>query len=249
MQTLKPNWPAPPSVKAHTTLRKGGISQAPYNELNLAQHVGDDSNFVITNRNHLKENLQLPNEPIWLEQTHSTIVIPALPENRGKNADASFTTEANAICAILTADCLPILLCNKQGTYVAAIHAGWRGLANGIIEQTLKLANIPFNDIMVWLGPGIGPAVYEVGDEVRELFINENSETIKAFTPSPNLRWLADIYALARIRFKKQNITEVYGGEYCTYSAPELFYSARRNGFQTGRMASLIWITDSRTTD
>src|SRR5688572_1665332 len=143
MNVIKPNWPAPSHVKAYTTLRTGGVSIAPYHAFNLAEHVGDDNSHVQTNRSLLKKHLALPNEPIWLEQTHSTIALPANSENRGKEADAAFTQQPQQICVVLTADCLPILLCDRKGTHVAAIHAGWRGLANGVIENTIAAMDFP----------------------------------------------------------------------------------------------------------
>lgn len=240
---IKPNWPAPDHIQAYTTLRTGGTSKEPFDKFNLAQHVGDDPENVQTNRELLKTILKLPNEPIWLQQTHSTIALKASPENRDQEADASFTEEANQVCAVLTADCLPILLCDKPGTQVAAIHAGWRGLLNGVIESTLKALSIPTSEILVWLGPAIGPVHFEVGAEVRDQFIAHQAAAIDAFTPSPNDRWLANIFMLAQLRFLKHNITSVYGGDRCTYSDPLSFYSYRRDGAKTGRLASLIWIS------
>jgi YfiH family protein len=239
---IQANWPAPDNIKAFTSTRTGGISQPPYSELNLGDHVGDDPAAITANRLFVKNQLQLTEEPIWLQQTHSTIVCEATPDNIDKEADASFTHEPNRICTIMTADCLPILFCNQQGTHVAAAHAGWRGLANGIIETTLKALNLPPEDILVWLGPAISAKHFEVGDEVKNIFEQAMPEAAQAFSPSPNQRWLADLYELARLRLRKQNISQIYGGEYCTYSDKELFYSYRRDAGKTGRMASFIWI-------
>lgn len=241
---IKPNWPAPPHVKAYTTLRSGGVSAAPFDTFNLAQHVNDNAANVNKNRAILKNELALANDPIWIQQTHSTIVLPATSENRGKEADASFTDQANQVCVVLTADCLPLLICNREGNKVAAVHAGWRGLAHGIIENTLKALAIPASDLLVWLGPAISQKNYEVGEEVRNFFLTSNPEAESAFTPSPNQRWLADLYALARLRLKKIGITEVYGGDYCTYEDATKFFSYRRDGDKTGRMASLIYISE-----
>ncbi|EKD74083.1 MAG: hypothetical protein ACD_45C00083G0005 [uncultured bacterium] len=241
---IQPDWPAPPNVKACTTTRVGGVSLAPYNELNLALHVGDAKQHVQKNRTLLKTRLALPSEPIWLEQTHSTIVVPATADNLGKEADATFASEPNCVCVVLTADCLPILLCNRAGTHVAAIHAGWRGLANGIIENTLKTLDLPSGELLAWLGPAIGPNAFEIGHEVRDLFLKSHPDTEQAFLPSPNGRWLGDLYALASLRLHTLGITNIYGKPYCTYSDKEQFFSYRRDGSKTGRMASLIWIAE-----
>ncbi len=218
---MTPDWPAPAHIKACTTLRSGGFSLEPA---------------------LLKKTLALPEEPIRLRQTHSTIALPATPENSGKEGDATYTQIPKRVCFIRTADCLPILLCNRNGTMVAAIHAGWRGLADGIIESTLAAMNLPGKDIIAWFGPAIGPNVFEVGEEVRERFLNAQSDATQAFIPSPNARWLANIYALARLRLERQGVIDIYGGQYCTFSDKELFCSYRRDGNQTGHMASLIYI-------
>lgn len=241
---IQPDWPAPANVRAFTTLRSVGHSKVPFDKFNLAYHVGDNEKDVQANRELLKNLLNLPNEPFWLEQTHSTIVLPITEKSTDKKGDASFTNQAKQVCVIMTADCLPILICNRKGTYVAAIHAGWRGLADGIIEKTLQAMNLSSDDMMAWLGPAIGSKVYEVGAEVRERFIANDIEANQAFVPSKNEgRWLADLYALAKLRLYKQNISAIYGGEYCTYSDKDRFFSYRRDGNQTGRMASLIWMT------
>lgn len=240
---LQPNWPAPQNIRAFTTLRQGGVSQAPYNEFNLAQHVHDNPQHVTLNRALLKEKLNLPAEPVWIEQTHSTIALTAQPSHRNCEADATFTTETNQVSVILTADCLPILLCSIKEPFVASIHAGWRGLANGIIESTLAASQQNSHHLIAWLGPAISAAHYEVGDEVRNYFLNADSMAETAFTPSLKGRWLANLYALARLRLAKAGVSEVYGGDYCTFSDPQRFFSYRRDGSQTGRMATLIWIT------
>lgn len=243
MNFIKPSWPAPAHVKAYATLRTTGHSQAPFDSFNLAEHVGDEKAAVAANRALLKSKLALPAEPVWLEQTHSTIVLPALSENRGKEADASFTTTPRQVCVVLTADCLPILLCDKAGTQVAAIHAGWRGLAHGIIENTLAAMQMhAAADMMAWLAPAIGASVYEVGDEVRQVFLAQDQEAELAFAPSPNKRWLADLYLLARQRLQKFGVKQIFGGEHCTFSDSASFYSYRRDGQATGRMASLIYL-------
>jgi YfiH family protein len=219
---LTPNWPAPKNIQAYTTLRPHDLRAQP---------------------TLLKNIVPIPNEPIWIKQIHSNIALPASPQSADQTADAVYTDQFNQVCAILTADCLPILLCHRQGTHVAAIHAGWRGLANGIIENTLHALNLSNADLLAWLGPAIGPNHFEVGDEVRALFIEKDAEAATCFKPSPSQRWMADLYALARLRLKKQHVTAIYGGEHCTYSEQEHFFSYRRDGQDTGRMASVIWIS------
>lgn len=229
IELITPNWPAPSHIKAFTTCR------------NVAFNMKD-----VANRQILKKECKLPSEPIWLEQVHGTAAIEALPENTGGEADASYTTLENSICAVFTADCLPILLCDQQGQFVSAIHAGWRGLANGIIEQTLK--QLPAsNNLLAWLGPAIGPDAFEVGDEVYAIFTDKNPNAKQAFKPSKNGRWLANLYYLARLRLENHGVNAIYGGEYCTYTDDKRFFSYRRDGNLAGRMASLIWITDSRS--
>lgn len=241
---LQPNWPAPSTIHAYTTLRMGGVSQAPYDEFNLATHVGDNPEHVIANRELLKKTLAITSEPIWIKQTHSARAIPATAENAEQEADATFTDKTQQTCVVLTADCLPILLCNHQGTHVAAIHAGWRGIAHGIIEATIAGLSLPSHDLLAWLGPAISPANYEVGAEIRSQFIDLHPEAELAFQPSPNQRWLADLYALAKIRLLRQGISAIYGGNFCTYADNKRFYSYRRDGEKTGRMATLIWINE-----
>lgn len=241
---ITPTWQAPTQIKAFTTLRSGGVSQPPFEHLNLAMHVGDSIEHVTQNRIQLQQQWALPSEPIWLKQIHSTIALPAKPDNRNRQADATYSNEPNQVCVVLTADCLPILLCNRQGTYVAAIHAGWRGLANNIIEKTLAISYTQPHDLMAWLGPAIGPKSYEVGDAVREAFIQQNAGMTHAFTPSRPHHWLCDLYAIARIQLQQLKVTAITGGEYCTFSDTERFYSYRRDGEKTGRMASLIWISE-----
>lgn len=240
---IQANWPAPPNVHAYTTVRTGGFSVAPYDEFNVGEHVGDNPEHVSANRALLKTLLHLPNEPIWIRQTHSIITVEAIPQNTFVEADASYTNQANQVCLVQTADCLPLLICHRLGTHVAAVHAGWRGLANGVIESCLDQLNLPPDDILVWLGPAISSRHFEVGEEVRTAFLEQMPTAHHAFTPSPNKRWLADLYELARLRLQKRGIKHIYGGEHCTYSNNTLFYSYRRDGEKTGRMASLIWIS------
>lgn len=229
-----PIWPAPSHVKALTTVRENG---------NFALHVNDDPHNVLLNRERLKLTAHLPQEPLWLNQTHSIKVVDVDDFNAQKNptvdADASVAFKPNQICAVLTGDCLPILLCNKTGTCVSAIHAGWRGLAGGIVEAALEKLNCDPDTILAWLGPAIGPTVYEVQDDFLAAFEDYQSE--KTFKPTKNGRWLANMYALATERLKRLGVTAVFGGDFCTYQDSTRFYSARRSGITTGRMASLIW--------
>lgn len=240
---IVPDWPAPPTVRAGTTTRHGGVSLPPYESLNLGDHVGDKPEAVCENRRRLFQQRQLPNEPVWLKQVHGVTVVDAATTHGVPEADASFTTHSNIVCTVMTADCLPLLFCNKQGTVVAAAHAGWRGLLDGVIEATVLRMNVAADDLLVWLGPAIGPAAFEVGDEVRDAFIAHDAAASAAFKPSPNGRWLADIYQLARQRLDRLGVTAIYGGHCCTHSDAERFYSYRRDNV-TGRMASLIWMTE-----
>ncbi len=239
---LVPDWPAPPSVQALQTTRAGGVSAAPYDTLNLGLHVGDHPLSVAVNRQRLSG--LLPSEPVWLDQVHGTTVVEAGHTGCIPRADAIVTRNLNAVCVVMTADCLPVLLCDVHGTVVGAAHAGWRGLAGGVIESTVKAMQVDPAQLMAWLGPAIGPQSFEVGNEVRETFISQDSLATQAFTPlgeSGDGKYLADLYALARLRLKSMGVDRIYGGGFCTYSDRERFYSYRRDG-QTGRMASLIWL-------
>lgn len=237
MNLILPNWPAPRNVRACTTTRDGGVSLGPYASLNLGDHVGDDPAHVAENRARLRRELELPAEPLWLTQVHGT----AVAEGAGGCADASVAFGPGTVCTVMTADCLPLLLCDRAGTAVAAVHAGWRGLLAGVIEAAVSRLHVPGADLLAWLGPAIGPQAFEVGEEVRAAFVAEDAAAAVAFHPAPGGRWLADIYALARLRLARCGVTAVYGGELCTWSDAARFYSYRRDGV-TGRMASLIWL-------
>jgi len=236
---ITPNWPAPPQVKAYTTTRKGGYSQSPYAGFNLATHVGDAIESVTENRAALRQVLQIPSEPVWLEQVHSITATTAISANMNCVADACYANDIGQVCVILTADCMPVLFCNREGTKVAAIHAGWRGLANGILEEVLQY--FADSDILVWLGPAIGSQAFEVGEEVYAAFTSFLPEAKRAFTPIGNNHWLADLYLLARQRLENKGVKTIFGGDFCTYSDSARFYSYRRDKI-TGRMASLIWL-------
>lgn len=256
MNLITPTWPAPSNIKAFTTTREGGVSAGMFGQFNLSAQAGEAIDIVEKNRALLKAQLALPAEPIWLTQVHGTQVVCAdsmqqlqhttqaedtLATNTAHTADASFSQQPNTVCAILTADCLPLLLCNTAGTRIAAIHAGWRGLAAGIIETTL--ATLPTDKWLVWLGPAIGPRAFEIGEDARTLLLRDNpSDTIALTARAEKGKWLADLYQLARLRLNRLGINQVYGGDYCTYTQNTLFYSYRKQ-HPTGRMASLIWMT------
>lgn len=236
---LVPDWPAPNNIHAVTTLRTGGLSTGCYASLNPATHVGDDLNVVAQNRKIIRESLALPTEPVWLQQVHSNIAVDSAKVESVQHADASYSHAANVVCTVMTADCLPLLVCSTDGACVAAIHAGWRGLLDGIITNTITAMST--NNLLVWLGPAIGPDCFEVGGEVREAFIEKSAAFARAFKQHGD-RWLADIYQLARIELRTLGIDKVYGGDFCTVTEHERFYSYRRDK-ETGRMASLIWRT------
>lgn len=244
IKLIKPEWNAPANIVAFTSCRTGGCSVAPFDSFNIAQHVGDDINHVQLNRQ------RLPNQQnfVWLQQIHSNhcVQLP-LQDNTEVQADAVFSRQKMQVCAVMTADCLPLLLCNRQGTEVAAIHAGWRGLADGIIENTVAKLHSKPDDLLVWLGPAISQANFEVGEEVRQAFTGY----AEAFIASPNtsaeqVKYQADLYAIARAKLLQLGITQISGAEYCTYQQPSLFYSHRRASHQglstTGRMVSAIYL-------
>lgn len=236
-----PNWQAPAQVKAYTTTRAGGHSQAPYDSFNLADHVGDDPEAVVANRALLRRTLQLPSEPLWLNQVHGTQVIEADMRNVGKEADASYAKTTGQVCVVLTADCLPLLLCNRQGDQVAAVHAGWRSLAAGIIDRVLQQFSTPVTELLAWLGPAISVNKFEVGEEVYEQFVQIDPQAATAFQTVDKNRWLADLYTLARQQLQARGVTQIEGGDFCTVTEKKRFYSYRRDQ-QTGRMATLIWL-------
>lgn len=235
-----PEWPAPANVRALQTTRKGGTSVAPYSSFNLGSHVAD--NPLAVSRNRMLLAPLLPSEPVWLNQVHGITVADAGHAGCLPDADASVTTHPGAVCVVMTADCLPILLCDDQGTVVAAAHAGWRGLCDGVIEATVSTMNVPASSLMAWLGPAIGPRQFEVGDEVRAAFVKSHSQAAAAFVRRGEGKWLADLYQLARLRLNALGISRIYGGGLCTFSDAERFYSYRRDGV-TGRMGTFIWLS------
>ncbi|MEQ9940668.1 purine nucleoside phosphorylase YfiH [Pectobacterium aroidearum] len=238
---IYPDWPLPESVKSCSTTRIGGHSVAPYDSLNLGNHVSDEPVHVTANRQTLVDMAGLPAMPHWLEQVHGTDVIRIGEESSTSVCgDAAYTDKKGQVCAVMTADCLPVLFCAINGDEVAAAHAGWRGLHAGVLEETLACFRAQPTQIMAWLGPAIGPDAFEVGPEVRDAFIQHDSAAASAFRPEGN-KFFADIYQLARLRLRAAGVTQIFGGNACTVSEPHKFFSYRRDGV-TGRMASLIWL-------
>ena len=236
---LTPDWPIPANVRACVTTRAGGVSLEPFDSFNLGDHVGDDPAAVAENRHRLTAELGC--QPAWLSQVHGIDVVEADP-SVVSTADASWSATRGIACTIMTADCLPALFCDRAGTRVGAAHAGWRGLAGGVLEATVDAMGVVPAELLVWLGPSIGPQAFEVGPEVREAFLKDHAEAERAFLPSANAgKYMADIYELARIRLAAKGVTAVYGGGFCTFTDTERFYSYRRSS-RTGRLASLIWL-------
>ena len=240
---LHPDWPAPPQVRSVSTTRSGGVSLPPYDSFNLALHVGDQPEAVVANRQQLLTHLGLQTEPCWLQQVHSNRVIEAHASAEVIEADASVSHRPQLACVVMTADCLPVLFCDRLGSVVAAAHAGWRGLADGILEASLKAMQVDASDVLAWLGPAIGAQAYEVGAEVRDAFVQQMPAAESAFVATCEAHWLMDIYQLARQRLQASGVKHIYGSDSCTFSDRERFYSYRRDGV-TGRMASLIWLQD-----
>lgn len=245
LPVIEPNWSVPAHIKAYSTTRLGGFSSVPIDGLNLALSVEDDRDDVIKNRARLMEALNLPEPPRWISQTHSTIVHDASALEAICEGDALFTTKPNQVCAILTADCLPIILTNEAGTFVSAIHAGWRGLLNGIIENTLSACHHMDDTMIAWLAPAISQKAFEVGPEVREAFMAHNPHYGDFFIDSERANhFYADLYSIAREKLKAFGVKahNIFGGDYCTHSSPDLFFSYRRDGKTSGRQATLIWM-------
>ncbi len=238
---LKADWPAPAGVVAGTSLRSGGVSVGRYSSLNLGAYVGDASDSVAENRRRFLEACDLPQEPVWLSQVHGTGVIIDPPENADSpRADAVLGRNAATVCAVLTADCLPVLFASQDDREVAAAHAGWRGLLSGVLEATLAVMISPPDRILAWLGPAISQASFEVGPEVREQFCDRDAAAAMHFAENSRGRWQADLYGLARQRLRLAGLQQVYGGGYCTYADPHRFFSYRRDG-ECGRMCSFVF--------
>lgn len=239
---LEPDWPAPAGVHALSTRRTGGVSETPFESLNLGAHVGDRAEAVAENRRRLRAAARLPSEPVWLSQQHGTDVLDLdRPHELPRSADGSFTRRPGRVCAILTADCLPVLLASDCGAGVAAAHAGWRGLAAGVIESTVRALALPPSSLLAWIGPGIGRAHFEIAAEVRDELLRADPAAEGAFELNARGRYRADLPALARRRLERLGIARIYGGDECTHAAPEHYFSYRRDG-RTGRQATLIWL-------
>jgi YfiH family protein len=252
LEMLRPDWPAPPRVRAAVTLRAGGVSRPPFDSLNLAAHVGDDPEAVAENRARVRRALELPREPVWLTQVHGIEVVTlarstqatgsaATNASDAPTADAAITREVGEVCAIGIADCLPVLFAARDGSVVGAAHAGWRGLAGGVLEATVRALKSEPRQLLAWLGPAIGPEQFEVGAEVRAAFLERDPRAEHAFVPNSRGRWQCDLYALARARLDALGVNATYGGGWCTFADPQRFFSFRRTG-RCGRMTALIWL-------
>ena len=237
---IEPDWPAPTHIRACCTTRMGGVSQGYFSSFNLATHVEDERLHVEQNRSILKLQLKLNDEPAWLNQTHSTFAVN-LDKEISRDADAAITSTPGCVAVVLTADCLPVLFTDLEGSVVAVAHAGWRGLLNGVIEATIGKINRPPQQLLCWLGPAISQKNFEVGEEVKQAFADQQIDSQKHFLPGRKGHFQADLYELARDRLKQQQITRIYGGDYCSYGHESLFFSYRRSK-KCGRMASMIWI-------
>lgn len=240
---LKADWPAPANIVAGTTLRNGGVSEGVYASLNLGAHVGDRALAVGENRQRVAERLRLPGEPYWLRQVHGHRVVRAPFGDAEPEADACLTGETGVVCAVLTADCLPVLFCSADGSAVGAAHAGWRGLSAGVLEAVIAAFDCDPGSLTAWLGPAISQPSFEVGAEVRREFVDHDAAAARHFERNAAGRWQADLYGLARQRLESSGLKAIYGGGRCTYRETDAFYSYRRNG-ECGRMASLIFRRD-----
>jgi polyphenol oxidase len=238
-----PDWLAAARVRAWVTERAGGASSGPYAELNLATHVGDAPQRVAENRARLRAGIALPGEPVWLEQVHGATVLD-LDRDAVGPADGAVTSREGVVCAVLTADCLPVLLADRAGTRVGVAHAGWRGLLSGVLPAAVHAMRAPPAEILAWLGPAIGAASYEVGGEVRDAYLARDARAAAAFTPNARGRWQADLYALARASLAQAGVGAVDGGGFCTYREAARFFSHRREA-PCGRFATLVWLAPS----
>jgi YfiH family protein len=238
---IVPDWPAPASVKALITTRAGGVSTGPFASFNLGLRTGDDPQAVAANRDTL--NALLPQQPRWLRQVHSASVVEADALAGRPEADAGIARRPGTVCAVLVADCIPVLIADRAGTTVAIAHTGWRGLAGGVIENTARRMAVDPRGLIAYLGPGIGPGAFEVGADVRDAFLARDADAAAAFTPHAPGKWLADLFLLARQRLRRAGVGEVHGGTLCTYSDARRFFSYRRER-RTGRMAAVIWLTE-----
>lgn len=242
---ITPDWPAPASVKAVSSTRLGGVSEGPFASLNVGLTAGDLRSIVTRNRALLRRAASMPAEPAWLQQVHGTELVELNGDDpQGVTADGSHTTRSSVVCAVMSADCLPVLLCNHAGTKVAALHGGWRGLAAGIINKGVERF-AKSDRLLAWLGPAISVSAYEISAEVRDQFICKDETMATCFKPSRTGHWFADLYALARKQLASVGVTAVYGGQFCTYTQADKFFSFRRDG-KTGRMVSAVWLDPDR---
>ncbi|MGI9275944.1 MAG: peptidoglycan editing factor PgeF [Endozoicomonas sp.] len=241
---LIPDWPVPENIRAAVTTRLGGVSQGSYSSFNLGTRSGDLPEAVAANRQLLTDDWNWSNSPQWLKQVHGADVVCANTGGLEQEADASWTSTVGLPCVVLTADCLPVLFCDRKGTTVAAAHAGWKGLAAGILEETIKAMAVPPGELMAWFGPAISQKHFEVGPEVRNAFLKVQPEAESAFIPGEGDRWMGDLYLLARQRLSAAGVNNIYGGGLCTFEDTRRWYSYRRDGQQSGRLASLVWFDD-----
>ena len=244
VKTIRPDWDVPSNIHVFSSTRLGGVSEPPYDALNLGSSVNDRPEHVQRNRALIVENIKAPGQPHWLNQVHGrdvTFIDCFHQHNDAIEADGSFTRETGQVLVVSTADCLPVVVANATGTAVSVMHAGWRGLADGVLQS--GLAHFAEEDeLHAWLGPAIGPDVFEVGHDVVDVFLSRNKENATAFKPAGGGKFMADIYTLARLALNRQRRVIISGGDYCTYSQPELFHSYRRDGSASGRMATFAWI-------
>ena len=245
LEIIAPDWPAPARVRSAFTLRTGGVSVSPYDSLNLGAHVGDAGDAVAENRRRVRDRLGLPAEPGWLQQVHGVEVADldaaVSPTSEAPRADAAVTRTPGHVCAIQVADCMPVLFAARDGSAVGAAHAGWRGLAGGVLEETVRKLAVSPQQLIAWLGPTIGQGNFEVGEEVRSAFVLRDPDAASAFETNARGRWQCDLYALARRRLSALGVQDVFGGGWCTYADAARFFSFRRDG-QCGRMAALVWM-------
>lgn len=237
---VTPDWPLKDKVNVVTTTRFGGISLPPYHQFNLAAHVGDDIEHVNSNRQHLVRLLNLPAEPKWLQQVHSRHVINAGLADTEQQADASFTIDDDVVCVVMTADCLPVVFSDLHGRCIGVAHAGWKGMLDGVLQSTIKEMSNFSRPEVAWLGPAIGPDVFEVGADVYQAYVDQDAQFKQAFEIKNTTKWNFNLYQVASIILKTSGVNHIYGGEYCTFTDKERFYSYRRDGI-TGRMATLVW--------
>ncbi|MEX2259849.1 MAG: peptidoglycan editing factor PgeF [Woeseia sp.] len=240
MDWLCADWPAPAGIVAGTTYRYGGVSDGPWRSFNLGAHVGDSNTAVSENRRRFRERCGLPDDPRWLQQVHGVTVVADPAAGAAPQADAVVTRAKGLVCAVLTADCLPVALTTRDGRVLGLAHAGWRGLAAGVLERTVAALDAPPGDMLAWLGPAISQPAFEVGDEVRDQFLALDDSADACFAQNPAGRWQADLYGLARLRLAAVGVKEVHGGARCTFGEPDAFFSYRRDG-QCGRMATFIY--------